>query len=299
MPKILAVDDDPRNLMLIEGFLDEFEITTAKDGLEGLEILNKFPAEFSLILLDRMMPNMNGMELLKKIKEDKLLKDIPVIMQTAAAERNQVLEGIQAGVFHYLTKPYDEDTLRSIVVSCIAHNASQQALREAVINRKRMMGLIKSCYIEFKNIDEAHDVTTYLATLFPEPQKVVLGISELLINAIEHGNLDIAYDKKTELNNNQKWKDEIKRLVQLPEYKNKVVRVTYEYQPAGLIKLRIKDDGKGFEWRNFLELSPERAIDNHGRGIAMAKAISFDKIEYAGCGNEVVCSLTVKKEELN
>lgn len=297
MPKILAIDDDPRNLMLIEGFLDEFEVVTANDGLVGLEILNKFPADISLILLDRMMPNMNGMEFLRKIKENKILKDIPVIMQTAAAERNQVLEGVQAGVFHYLTKPYDEDTLRSIVVSCIAHNSSQQALREAVINRKRMMGLIKTCYIEFRDIDEAHDVTTYLATLFPDPQKVVLGVSELLINAIEHGNLDIAYDRKTELNNSQQWKDEIKRLVQLPEHKNKLVRVTYEYQVDGYIKLRIKDDGKGFEWKSFLELSPERAIDNHGRGIAMAKALSFDKIDYVGCGNEVICSIMAKKQE--
>lgn len=296
MPKILAIDDDPKNLMLIEGFLDDFEVTLAHDGIEGLEILKKNPTQFELILLDRMMPRMNGMEMLRKIQEDKILKTIPVIMQTAAAEKKQVLEGVQAGVFHYLTKPYDEEILRRIINSCLANNASQMELRNAVMNRKRMMGLIKSCYIEFKDIDEAHDVTTYIATLFPEPQKVVLGISELLINAIEHGNLGIKYDEKTVLQNNQNWKTEIKRLIALPENNNKVVRINYEYKNDGFIKLSIKDDGNGFDWKNFLELSPERAIDNHGRGIAMAKAISFDTIEYQGCGNEVICTIQAKKQ---
>lgn len=292
MSKILAIDDDPKNLMLIEGFLDDFTITTASDGNIGLEILKQNPTDFSLILLDRMMPNMNGMEFLKIIKQDKALKDIPVIMQTAAAERSQVLEGIQAGVFHYLTKPYDEEMLKTIVVSCIAHNKAQQELRKAVVNKMHMIGLIKTCYIEFKDIDEAHKVTTYLATLFPFPQKIVLGISELLINAIEHGNLAIGYNEKTKLNNTQRWREEIQRLLQLPEHKNKLVRVTYEYQ-ANCIMLKIKDDGKGFAWKNFLELSPERATDNHGRGIAMAKNFSFDKIDYIGCGNEVFCTVSI------
>ena len=295
MPKILAVDDDNKNLLLIEGFLDDYDITTASNGAEGWDILNKGTENFDLILLDRMMPVMNGMELLKKIKSDKTFKTIPVIMQTAAAERSQVLEGVQAGVFHYLTKPYDEETLRSIVVSCIENNASQKELRESVINRKRMMGLIKTCYIEFRYIEEAREVTTYIATLFPEPQKVVLGVSELLVNAIEHGNLGIEYDQKTELHKNKQWEEEVARLVNLPENKDKLVRVTYEYQKDDIIKLHIKDDGNGFNWRSFLELSPERAVDNHGRGIAMANAISFDSIEYLGAGNEVVCTIVVNK----
>lgn len=294
MHKILAIDDEPKNLRLIEGFLDDFEITTAHDGVEGFEIITKYPDKFDLILLDRMMPSMNGMEFLKKIKEDQVLKTIPVIMQTAAAEKSQVLEGVQAGVFYYLTKPYDEEILRAIVNSCLANSASLKELRSSIANRQHMMGLVKNCYIEFQDIDEAHCVTTYIAALFPEPQKAVLGISELLLNAIEHGNLGIQYEEKTKLNNNQTWKEEIKRLTVLPENKNKFVRVNYEYLNNNTIKLSIKDDGTGFRWQNFLELSPARATDNHGRGIVMAKAISFDAIEYQGCGNEVVCTVVLK-----
>ena len=294
MYRVLAVDDEPKNLMLIEGYLDDanFEITTASDGVEAWDILKNSNIIFDLVLLDRMMPNMNGMELLKKIKSDSTLKTLPVIMQTAAAEKSQILEGVKAGVFHYLTKPYDEETLRAIVDACIKDNEDQKALRDEVTNRKRMMGLIRTCYIEFKSVEEANDVATYIATLFPDPQQVVMGISELLINAVEHGNLGITYEQKTELNNKKALSQEIQRLLILSENKNKLVRVTYDYKETGLVELNIKDEGKGFDWQKFMELSPERATDTHGRGIAMANAISFDKIEYKGCGNEVTCTIS-------
>ena len=295
MYKILAVDDEPKNLKLIEAYLedDDYEIITAANGVEGWKALNANDT-FDLVLLDRMMPEMNGMELLAKIKSDDTLKTLPVIMQTAAAEKSQVLEGMKAGVFHYLTKPYDEEMLLSIVESCLRDHDDQKELRDEVINKKRMLGLIKTCYIEYRTLDEANDVATYIATLFPDPSKVVMGISELLINAVEHGNLGIKYDQKTEMNMNKTWEKDIRALLELPENKDKIVKVTYTHNEDHVL-LHIKDMGKGFDWEKFMELSPERATDNHGRGIAMANAISFEKIEYKGCGNEVECTISVRE----
>ncbi|HLD95062.1 MAG TPA: response regulator, partial [Alphaproteobacteria bacterium] len=60
--------------------------------------------------------------------------------------------------------------------------------------------------------------------------------------------------------------------------------------------IRIKDQGNGFDWKKYLELSPERATDPHGRGIAMAKTLSFSRLEYQGCGNEVVATYFLKEE---
>ena len=199
---------------------------------------------------------------------------------------------MRGGVFHYLTKPYDEEILVSIVRSCIEDHKAQKSLRDQVINKRKMLGLIKTCYIEFASIEQANDVSIYIATLFPEPAKVVMGISELLINAVEHGNLGINYDQKTEMKNNNTWEKDIAALLEKPEHKDKRVKVTYEHK-TDYVLLQIQDEGKGFEWEKYLELSPERATNNHGRGIAMAKALSFEKIEYKGCGNEVVCTISI------
>ena len=59
------------------------------------------------------------------------------------------------------------------------------------------------------------------------------------------------------------------------------------------IRVRIKDQGAGFDWRKYLEISPERATDPHGRGIATSKMMSFTSVDYIGCGNEVVCSVAL------
>ena len=55
----------------------------------------------------------------------------------------------------------------------------------------------------------------------------------------------------------------------------------------GELSFRICDQGAGFNWRGYLEMSPERAFDTHGRGIAMARMLSFERVEYAAQGNEV------------
>lgn len=79
---------------------------------------------------------------------------------------------------------------------------------------------------------------------------------------------------------------EINRRSALPEYSAKTVSVSYQ-KDAAAIRLTIEDEGAGFDWQNFLTLNPERAKDNHGRGILTALN-SFDKLEYLGTGNKLI-----------
>src|SRR5271165_5222811 len=59
------------------------------------------------------------------------------------------------------------------------------------------------------------------------------------------------------------------------------------------LRVRIKDQGKGFDWRQYLEIDPERATHPHGRGIATSKLMSFSSVSYTGCGNEAVCTVAL------
>lgn len=116
MPKkILAVDDERHIVRLVEVNLQRagYEVVTAYDGREALE---KVKAENpDLVVLDVMMPYMDGFEVLKHLKADPTTAEIPVIMLTAKAQDADVFRGWQSGVDCYLTKPFNPMELLTFV----------------------------------------------------------------------------------------------------------------------------------------------------------------------------------------
>lgn len=289
--KILLVDDEPNNLRALKLDMEDtgYEIFTASDGLEAWEMLSLKP-ELNAILLDRMMPNMDGMEFIRRLKAHPDYSGIPVIMQTAAAEKDQVAEGIKAGVYYYLTKPYNKQIMLSVLAAAINDYTRFNELRESLRRFKNKLNLIRHSVFEVRTYEDTEYLSTFLAQFFPDPERVILGISELTINALEHGNLGITYDEKTQLNKSGIWREEITRREQLPENKHKVVVIDYTRYDQK-IELRIRDEGSGFDWKRYLDISTERATHNHGRGIAMSRITSFDEMNYVGCGNEVICAV--------
>jgi CheY-like chemotaxis protein len=291
--KILAVDDEEFNLDIIEHHLrrEGYEVVPAQDGLIALQRLEEH-AGADLILLDRMMPNLDGMEFLKRIKDDARFKDIPVIMQTAAAAPDQILQGIQAGVYYYLTKPYDGPMLIGVVNAALDTLRTTKKLQTKVRGYDRQLGLLEVARFRFQTLEEAASLASYIANCFPEPERAVLGLHELLLNAVEHGNLGITYAEKSMLIRAGGWEAEIQRRLGLPAYRDKFACLTFEATPEAVI-VHIKDAGAGFDWKRYLDFCPERATDPHGRGIATSRAISFDALDYLGCGNEVRCMVTL------
>jgi len=285
---VLVVDDEPFNLEIIEEYLDGegYDLYTAEDGLDAWSQLEAEPDKFDVILLDRMMPKLDGMEVLSRIKAHRKLKSTPVILQTAKASQQNIIEGMDSGAYYYLTKPFDDEMLRSIVRTAIEDKLRYDSLTSELEESVRGLRTMQEAHFEFKTIDEANDLAKVLANSCAKPDKVVTGVSELLINAVEHGNLGISYEEKSRLVAKDKWKEEIKARLQSPEHKDKKVLVWFHRQ-GSVNKILIQDEGDGFEWKNFLALDPLRAFDSHGRGIAMAKMMSVDKIVYQGCGNKV------------
>ena len=105
LASILVVDDNPKYLadaLPMYGY----DVTVAKDGLEALKILDKSNENFDLILLDVMMPNMDGWDTLKAIRSNKRIKYIPVIMITAVSEDQKIVSGLRIGADDYIVKPF-------------------------------------------------------------------------------------------------------------------------------------------------------------------------------------------------
>ena len=108
---ILAVDDDIDILELVEASLtaDGFNVITASDGRAALESARNYTPD--LILLDLMMPEMDGFEVIEKLKSDATTRTIPVIMLTAKAQTHEKIQGLRSGADDYITKPFQLDEL--------------------------------------------------------------------------------------------------------------------------------------------------------------------------------------------
>lgn len=118
--KILIVDDEPNIVMTLEYAFKKqgFEVYIARDGSEALDILkDKIP---SIVLLDIMMPNVDGYQTLKKIKENPILKNTKIVFLTAKNKASDVEKGLQLGADKYLIKPFSIKKIVSELLELIA-----------------------------------------------------------------------------------------------------------------------------------------------------------------------------------
>lgn len=294
--ELLVVDDEEFIRDLLGILLSDagYSVKKAIDGEDAWEILNSNQHNFSAILLDRMMPRLDGMGLLARVKADKRFVGLPVIFQTAIDQPAEIAEGMKAGAYYYLIKPLDAKVLFAIVQSAVSTFAMSGELR-ATENQQQvaLSRMLRKSEFQFRSLSEARTLATSLSVFYPQPHRVFLGVTELLINAVEHGNLAISYQEKLSLLKEGRWEEEVANRLSLPEYAEKKVAVKLEHEPQE-IRLTIEDCGAGFDSRKYMEMSPERAFDPNGRGIAMSRLSSFDSLEYLGKGNQLVA--VVKKQ---
>jgi len=144
----------------------------------------------------------------------------------------------------------------------------------------------ESCHW-FRTLHEATELANVLAAAYPEPERVVVGLTELLVNAVEHGNLGITYREKAALLESGQLQAEIERRLALPELATRRVKATL-HRTDDAVVTTIEDEGEGFDWRPYDDYDPERALDPNGHGIAIARGVSFDEVTYRGRGNVVV-----------
>jgi len=113
--RILVVDDDENILSLERTILEQkgFEVTTAGGGAEALELIGE--SDFDLVLLDVMMPEIDGFTVCRRIKEEPRTKETPVIFLTAKGGGEALAEGFESGAIMYINKPFTANKLLTIV----------------------------------------------------------------------------------------------------------------------------------------------------------------------------------------
>ncbi len=294
--RVLLVEDDPdlrEALTLILGSA-EMDVVPVEDGGEGWKRLEAEPLSFDAVVTDRIMPKVDGLQFLQRIKARQELVLLPVIILTVAAQPHQMVEGIDAGAYAYISKPVDAEVLVSMIRSAAADWRHVQELNQHIRSDAETLTLTRQARFEYRSPDQAMGLGGLLAKTCPDPDRVVMGLSELLVNAIEHGNLEIGYDEKSRLLQSGRWQEEIERRLNLPEFVDRVASVEIERTDDG-VSFTIRDQGSGFAPDRYLEIDPARVFDAHGRGIAMARLLSFDDLRYKDKGRCAIA--TVKHPE--
>lgn len=139
---ILVVDDEPNGFDVIEAHLyrEGYELTYASSGAEALNCLDTI--EPDVILLDVMMPEMDGMELCRRIKSDRRWKHIPIVMVTALNSKEDLARSFDAGADDFLTKPISGIELRARVRSMLRIKHQYDALQEMIALREDLSNMI-------------------------------------------------------------------------------------------------------------------------------------------------------------
>ncbi len=294
---VLLVDDNAMFLSLTSRMLEKcgYIVETATDGLAAWELIDAAPGRFDLVLSDRDMPRMDGLMLLKRIRADQRLQGLPVVMLTAADQPEDVALGLAVGAYYYLVKPTSQALLNAVLHSVLQESRAKRQLQEQAGKHLIQLQLMHRAEFRFRTLAEARDMALLLAEASGDSSRTVSGFMELLINAVEHGNLGISYAEKSSLLNEGNWKEEVEARLQQPQYASRYVEVVLE-QSDTACTVTISDQGAGFDWKSYLNFDPARAFDLHGRGIALSKATSFDNLEYRGNGNTVVVTVNKSAE---
>jgi sigma-B regulation protein RsbU (phosphoserine phosphatase) len=286
--RILVVDDDVQGRELMREVLSRqgHAVEIAGGGEEAWERLLAAGPPVDVIVLDWVMPGMSGLDLLDRIKQDARLETIPVVIATAVTDREAMVRGIAAGAYYFVTKPFDRELLCSIVCTAAADHERYRGLQEMLRRGIDAIGTLREGRFRFRSVQRATALATLLSQACPDPERTVVGLGELLVNAVEHGNLGITYDDKSRLLAAGDWEAEVERRLALPENRDKYVEVRVRRDDEA-IEFEIADQGPGFDWKRYLTVAPERVFDSHGRGIAMANLMSFHRLEYHDPGNLV------------
>lgn len=204
--KILVVDDNRLNIRLLTDILEdeEFTVYTADNGLVVLDMARKLHPD--VILLDIMMPELDGFEVCKLLKNHHEVKDIPVIMVTAKTEGSDIKNAMELGAFDYIKKPFDEVEVVARVWSALRFKEHQDRLKELAMKdgltglynhallvellekelskQQRLNGYLAFAMVDIDYFKKINDTYGHLSGNI-----VLKEVSDILVNSVRKGDI--------------------------------------------------------------------------------------------------------------
>ena len=289
--KILIVDDNIDLLDYLKDFfmIYNYEVILAETGVEGIEKFREFSPD--IVISDMRLPDKNGNIVVKEIKE--IDREVPIIIITGYSDHQLILSAMKNGACDLLKKPFKPNDLKYLInkietlfrkIKVKLSSAFVQWEKRHLIIRNDLRIIRSVVDFIFSNIDYISEDVSFMK----------IGLQEILINAIEHGNLEISNKEKKELLDRGDYNKILNKRVQDSAYKDKFVDIKVFSTPEYL-KVTVQDMGKGFDPTQIPDpINPENFLEEYGKGIFMA-INAFDEVEYNDIGN---CVTLIKHSEL-
>ncbi len=314
---ILVVDDTPENIDTVVGILNkQYKIRVAVHGVEALEMASSKKPD--IILLDIMMPGMDGYEVCQKLKENPETKQIPIIFLTAKTEAEDVVRGLKLGASDYVTKPFHPQELLARIenVADLARNqrkvnrslkeqAEQPEESSQAMEMEKATANIQTYMSQFQldfpsKTQLLEDILNYLQSSYaPVCEKhnidmirMAICLCESLNNAVIHGNLEVPSSLKQE--NWDDFDNLVKEREANPTFYERNVSLRYQINERQ-IEIEIEDQGSGFDPSQLPDPNDPEAFLSSGRGILLIRSF-MDHVSWNDTGNKITM---IKKFEMN
>ncbi len=300
--RFLFIDDDENMIILFKTLLikyvpqNNYQIDLAFSAEDALEKYRN--NKYDIVFTDLQMPQKNGFELIKDIKVINPAAFVVVI--TGYGSEDIAVESLKQGAISYLKKPVRIEDLKE----CISRieNLNKLSQKSILSSSRNYDQYIDRSIINYKlpNIIY-YELTDFInSVLFPYEAilsnivNIKMGLFEILVNAIEHGNLGITSEQKEYLLSSSKWEDEFRILIQSPLARQTFITVEITLEKNQL-SITVEDQGNGFDVSRVSEKleNAQPSTSLSGRGIIMTKYY-FDRVVYNNKGNSVTITKAIQ-----
>jgi DNA-binding response OmpR family regulator len=261
--RILVIEDEAElRAVLAEGLRTKgHAVFLARDGSEGIRVFRREKPD--IVLTDVQMPGQKGIDVLGQIRT--IEPEAKVVIMTGYGSEETAIEALRGGAVNYLKKPF---TLRDVceVIDKIASIQTREISKEFLLEetKRLVMGnqIEKVWGVVNQLLMNAESVCGREKT-----QELGLGLYEIILNAIEHGSLEITFEEKCRAMETNSYEDLLRERLEDPVCARRRVTIGYRMVP-GALHYWVMDEGRGFDWRSLAD--PDRLkslLAPCGRGI--------------------------------
>lgn len=281
--KLLLIDDNTDLLEYLANFFSiyNYEVIKAETGKKGLELFRHYLPD--IVISDIRLPDVRGTELIGKIHG--INEKTPIVVITAYADRKLILDALRKGAVEILKKPFRQRQLKYLInkIETIFRQRKVEISSRFLNWEKRILEIENDIFLIPSVVNFIFSSIDYLCR---DDSLIRLGLQEIVINAIEHGNLEISSEEKNRMLEKGNYAQKLVKRARKSRYRDRRVSLRVFSNPD-YFKIIVEDQGPGFDTGKLPDITrPDNLLQESGKGILMAMN-AFDRVGYNDRGNRV------------